>query len=87
MKKVIYSVAIVATMALASCGGPSVCDCVKMGEEAMKAYEEAGDDEAKLKEVKEKYEKEGEACKKMFEEAEKDEEKAKKMEEEAKACK
>ena len=40
MKKVIYSVAIVATMALASCGGsPSVCDCaaeINKGEKADK---------------------------------------------------
>jgi len=87
MKKVIYSVAIVATMALASCGGPSVCDCVDMSKEIMKEIEAAEGDEAKMKEIEEKYKDKAEACKKMGEEAEKDEEKAKKMEEEAKNCK
>ena len=27
MKKLLLSVAVIATMGLASCGGPSVCDC------------------------------------------------------------
>ena len=88
MKKVIYSVAIVATMALASCGGaPSICDCVTMGEEAQKEMEEAGEDEAKIKEVEEKYKDKADACKKLGEEAKKDEAKAKEMMEEMKNCK
>lgn len=88
MKKVIYSVAIVATMALASCGGgASVCDCVKMGEEVQKEMEAAGGDEGKIKEIEEKYKDKAEACKKLGEEAKKDEAKAKEMMEEAKNCK
>lgn len=85
MKKVMLSVAVVATLALASCGGPSICDCVKMGEEMMKEAE--GADEAKMKEIEEKYKDKAEACKKMGEEAQKDEAKAKEMAEEAKNCK
>ena len=87
MKKVIYSVAIVATMALASCGGPSICDCVKSFEEMGKELEEADGDEAKMKEIEEKYKDKKDACKKLGEEAEKDEEAKKKMEEEMKNCK
>jgi hypothetical protein len=86
MKKVIYSVAIVATMALASCGGgTSVCDCVKTMEEMMKEVQEAGGDEAKMKEIDEKYKDKAEACKKLGE-GKSDEEK-KKLAEEAKNCK
>lgn len=85
MKKVLFSVAVVATMALASCGGASVCDCVKTMEEMMKEVEEAGGDEAKMKEIEEKYKDKAEACKKLGE-GKSDEEK-KKMAEEAKNCK
>lgn len=85
MKKVIYSVAIVATMALASCGGASVCDCVKAFDEMSKEMKEAGDDEAKIKEIEEKYKSKEEECKKLGE-GKSDEEK-KKMAEEAKNCK
>ena len=86
MKKVIYSVAIVATMALASCGGgASVCDCLKMGEEAMKESQEAAGDEAKLKEIQEKYKLKAEECKKLGEG--KSEEEMKKLQEEVEACK
>ena len=86
MKKVIYSVAIVATMAFASCGGgSSICDCVKMSGEAEKEMEAAGGDEAKIKEIGEKYKAKAEECKKLGEG--KSEEELKKMAEEAKNCK
>ena len=74
MKKLIYSVAVVAAFALASCGGgPSLCDCVNiddkaddkmkeacatMGKESKEKYEKASDED------KEKMMKEMEACKK-----------------------
>lgn len=86
MKKVLLSVAVVATLALASCGGPSVCDCVKLDDEMRK---EMGDEptEEKAKEIEEKYKSKAEACKKLGEEAEKDEAKAKELMEEIKNCK
>ena len=83
MKKVLLSVAVVA--AFASCGGPSVCDCVKGMEEMGKKMEEAGGDADKMKAIEEEYKDKMEACKKLGEDAS-DEDK-KKMEEEAKECK
>jgi hypothetical protein len=56
-------------------------------EEMMKEAQEAGGDEAKTKEIKEKYKDKVQACDKLFEEAKKDEAKAKAMEEEMKNCK
>ena len=99
MKKMMFSLVAVAALALVSCGskeaenkdaenkegGPSVCDCVKMGEEAAKEMKDANGDEAKLKEITEKYEKKAEECKKLGE-GKSDEEKKKMMEEAAK-CK
>jgi|688.fasta_scaffold494140_1 hypothetical protein len=94
MKKMMFSLVAVAALALVSCGskdaenkegGPSVCDCVKMGEEAAKEMKGANGDEAKLKEITEKYEKKAEECKKLGE-GKSDEEKKKMMEEAAK-CK
>ena len=59
MKKLIYSVAVVAAFAFASCGGPSVCDCVKnvtaekpdesMAKKCAESALEASKDEAKAK--------------------------------------
>ncbi|MCB0478076.1 MAG: hypothetical protein KDC84_07930 [Crocinitomicaceae bacterium] len=82
MKKVILS-AVAASFLLASCG-PDICDCMdtfkKMGEE----LKEANGDEAKMKEIEEKYKGDIEACKKL-DEGKSDEEK-KKMMEEAEKC-
>lgn len=72
MKKLIYSVAAVAAITLASCGGPSLCDCVNAGKDADDKTKEACKE--MRKEYEEKYEKAS------------DEEK-KKMEEEFDACK
>lgn len=55
MKKLIYSVAAVAAFAFASCGGPSVCDCVNAGKDADDKTKEKC--EAMEKEWKEKYDK------------------------------
>jgi hypothetical protein len=81
MKKVIYSVAIVATMALASCGGSEVCDCVNLAGEMEKEMKADGAD---MEKVQEKYKDKMEACKKLGEG--KSEEEMKKLQEEAKAC-
>src|SRR3990167_6142352 len=54
----------------------SVCDCVKTFEGMMKEVEEAGGDEAKMKEIEEKYKDKAEACKKLGE-GKSDEEKKK----------
>lgn len=86
MKKVMLSVAVVAAFAFASCGGPSVCDCVKAQEEMMKEMDAAGDDEAKAKEVEEKFKSKQEECKKLGE-GKSDDEKKKLMEEAAKCGK
>lgn len=86
MKKVLLSVAVVATVALASCGGPSVCDCVKLDDEMRKEMGDEPTDE-KRKEVEESYKSKIDACKKLGEEAQKDEAKAKELMEEMKNCK
>ena len=65
--------------------GPSVCDCVKMGEEFQKEMKEAGDDEAKLIEIQEKYKLKAEECKKLGEGKSDDE--MMKLQEEASKCK
>ncbi len=80
MKKFILPVAVVAVLAFSSCGGPSICDCMKLGEEASKEIAEAKGDEAKMKSIQEKYEAKGKACDKLAEGKSK-EEKAKMMEE------
>ena len=85
MKKIMFSLVAVAALALVSCGGPSVCDCVKMGEEMAKEMKDASGDEAKMKEITEKYEKKAKECDKLTE-GKSDEEKKKMMEEAAK-CK
>ena len=65
MKKIFLSVAVVSALILASCGGPSVCDCVKNDKAEKK-------DEAMTKKCKEKNDKASdEEKKKMEEEAEK----------------
>ena len=80
------SVAVVAAIGLASCGGPGICDCVEMGEKMAKEMEEADGDADKIKEITESYKSEAEACEKLGEAAKDDEEAAKKMMEEAKEC-
>jgi hypothetical protein len=88
MKKVLLSVAVATTFAFTSCGGVSICDCVKAFDEMSKEIEAAGGDEAKIKAVEEKYKSQEEACKKLGEDAEKaGEEEQKKMMEEAANCK
>jgi hypothetical protein len=80
MKKVLLSVAVATTFAFTSCGGVSVCDCVKMSEEMMKDIEAAGDDESKYADIEKKYKAKGEACEKLAD-GKSDEEKKKMMEE------
>lgn len=81
------SVAVVAALAFASCGGPSVCDCVKLNDERM----DAEDVEAWEEENKDALE----ACEEMGKERmeelkdaseEEKEEMMKEWEEEAKDC-
>jgi hypothetical protein len=48
-------------LALVSCGGPSVCDCVNMGKESVKEMMAAKDDAGK-KAVEEKYADQLKAC-------------------------
>jgi hypothetical protein len=85
MKKVLLSVAVATTFAFTSCGGVSICDCVKSMEEAGKEYEAAAGDETKMKEIDEKYKSQMEACEKLGEGA--SEEEQKKMMEEMMNCK
>jgi hypothetical protein len=59
MKKVLFSVAVVSALILASCGGPSVCDCLRnsnaekpdefMTKKCKEEKEKVGTDEAKAK--------------------------------------
>ena len=71
MKKLIYSVAVLAVFTFASCGGPSLCDCVNMKDDADDKTKEAC--KTMGKEWKDKYDKAS------------DEEK-KKLQEEVEAC-
>ncbi len=80
MKKFFIPVAVVAVLAFSSCGGPSICDCMKLGEEASKEIAEAGGDEAKIKAVEKKFESKIKACEKLGE-GKSPEEQAKMMEE------
>ena len=85
MKKLVVSAGIVSAMFLASCGGTiSPCDCMTTSVEMMKEAKEAGEDEAKIKEIEEKYKSEMEACKKMGENMEKEMEGLSDKEKEAK---
>ncbi|MCB9189848.1 MAG: hypothetical protein H6599_11285 [Flavobacteriales bacterium] len=92
MKKVLLSLGVVAAMAMTSCGGHDMCSCAETRLEAMKEMEAAGDDEAKLKEIEEKYKADEEACKKLGDEMKEemkdlsDEDKMKKMEEMMDEC-
>jgi len=73
MKKLFVSAGVVSAMFLSSCGGDlSPCDCMTTTVEMMKEASEAGQDEAKIKEIEEKYKSEMEACKKMGENMEKE---------------
>ena len=72
MKKVLLSLAVVATMAMTSCGGPSVCDCVNLDKDSA--------DEAMIKDC-ETMEEEWEAKYKEASDEEKEE-----MMKEVKAC-
>ncbi len=66
-------IAAFAVVFLASCGGGSdFCGCAETSLEMMKEMKEAGDDEAKQNEVKEKYKADVEACEKMAEDMQKE---------------
>ncbi len=71
MKKLIYSVAVLAAFTFASCGGPSLCDCINIDDKADDKTKEAC--KTMEKEWKDKYDKAS------------DDEK-KKLQEEAQAC-
>ena len=50
---------------LASCGGVDTCSCLEAGLEMSKEMEAAKGDEAKIKEIKESYKSDEEACTEM----------------------
>ena len=72
MKKVLLTLTVAAGLAMTSCGGMDMCSCFEKGMEMSKEMEAAGDDEAKQKEVKEKYKADEEACEKLRETMEKE---------------
>jgi hypothetical protein len=82
MKKII--VVAVLGLALASCGGPSVCDCTALGKEMATEMMAAKDDAAR-KAVEEKHAEHAKECEKLGEGKTPEELKA--MMEEAKNCK
>jgi hypothetical protein len=65
MKKVLLTLTVAAGLAMTSCGGLDMCSCFEKQTEMSKELEAAGDDEAKQKEVEEKYKADEEACKKI----------------------
>jgi len=87
------SVAVATTVLLSSCGGADMCSCMDGQEKMMKEMDEAGDDEAKLKEIEESYKAQMEECKKLGEKMQEEmkdlspEEAEKKMKEMVDACK
>lgn len=86
MKKIVLSIAVIATMGLASCGGTSLCECVNLDEDKAdeKMLEECKtmktDWKAKFKDASEEEQKtmqaEIEACEKEKEESGSEEESA-----------
>jgi len=53
MKKVLFSVAVLAAVTLASCGGPDACECKKQSADLVKKLaDNPGDKEAIDKEIK-----------------------------------
>lgn len=96
MKKTLIMASTILAISFTSCGGGeenkegenktmSVCDCMAASDEMMNEVEQAGTDEAKMKEIEEKYKSKMEECKKMGEG--KSEEEMKALMEEAKNCK
>ena len=57
---------------LASCGGVDTCSCLEAGLEMSKEIDAAKGDEAKIKEIKESYKSDEEACTEMQAEKAKD---------------
>lgn len=96
-KKFILKLAAFSLIIITSCGGakegdenkdskaPTVCECMDAMNKMMEEMQEVGIDEAKVKEVEEKYKDKVEACNKLGEGLS-DEEKAK-LREEARNCK
>jgi hypothetical protein len=82
MKKVFVTA--VLGLALVSCGGPSVCDCVQWEEDYRKERKAADGADAK-KAIKESFKDKREQCEKLGEGKSKEEKKA--MMEEARNCK
>ncbi len=92
MKKLLIPV--LSAVILTSCGGEedkkdekkefTVCDCVNGGKEMGEKMKAAGDDEEKMKAIKEEYKELEEHCKKLGEG--KSEEEMKALMEEAKNC-
>jgi len=68
MKKIVLSVAVIATMGIASCGGTSLCECVNMDEMTEECKTMKKDWKAKFKEASDEDKKtmqaEIEACEK-----------------------
>lgn len=94
MKKTLLLAGTLLAISFTSCGGGeenkeekkamTVCDCMKASEDMMQEADEAAGDEAKMKEIEEKYKSQIEECKKMGEG--KSEEEMKALMEEAKKC-
>ena len=95
--KFIIKLVVFSLLIMTSCGGtkegdenkeskaPTVCECMDAMNKMMEEMQEVVMDEAKVKEVEEKYKDKAEACKKLGEGLS-DEEKAK-LQEEARNCK
>ena len=66
MKKVLLSMVAVATLAMTSCGGDPLCECVEARKEMKTQMKDAGDDEAKIKEIEEAFEDQAKECKELM---------------------
>lgn len=95
MKKTLIMASAILAISFTSCGGGeekegenkamSVCDCMAASDEMMNEVDKAEGDDAKMKEIEEKYKSKMEECKKMGEG--KSEEEMKALMEEAQKCK
>jgi hypothetical protein len=89
MKKVLLSMAVIATFAMTSCGGDAMCECMEGRLEMRKQINAAGEDEAKIDKIRESFKAQKDECKDLGKKMRDDlgeEEFNKKIEEMEKSC-
>jgi len=91
MKKVLLSVAVIASMAMVSCGSDALCECAEAEKEMRGLIDKAENEEAEDK-IRDSFKDKKDACKKLYKEFKKEikdlsaDEKKAKMEEMEESC-